>query len=165
MFIAVQPPELRWFASEVIGKPERSFLSGGEPRGTDPRGIVRVLGTLRLGLPHRDVDLFTIGEEADTVWGGGGVEGVVFETMTFTSPNGTVRTLQKLKGKTFEGRTVTLTANPAAWWRDQDREYAVATAILRAGGPMAAEYHRLRAEGRKMEAYHLLGVKMSGERY
>jgi len=163
MNVAVSDRQLLWFVNEVVGKPEGSFLVS-RTRTTDPQGLVRILGTLRLGLPHRDVDLFTLGVEQSGPLMCPAYEGLVCETMTFTSQvTGAVRTLQKLKGKTAEGRTVTLMANPFHWWRDQDTEYTVACDLLQ-DDVMHALYMRLRAEGRKMEAYHLLGVKMSGER-
>lgn len=162
MIVVVRPRQVLWFANEVVGKPEASFLKGS--RTTDPQDLVRILGTLRLGLPHRDVDLFTLGEERVRASLEPAYEGVVYETMTFKSEvTGMVRTLQKLKGRTAEGRTVTLVANPISWWLDQDAEYSRAVELLK-DEAAASIYHGLRKENRKMEAYRFLGIKMSGER-
>lgn len=154
---------LHWFAANVPGKPESSFLISGE-RATEPTGRVWCLGTLRLGLPHRDVDLFTFGEEVDV----GPREmppGVTLDHMTFKSRvDGEIRCLEKLRATSAEGRVVTLTTNPLRWYLDINEEYRKATALLLEGGEVAREYLRLRAEGRKAEARALLPIRMSEER-
>ena len=151
-----------WFAANVPGKSEASFLvTGGEVCTTHPG--VRTLGTLRLGMMYRDVDLFCA-EDADI---SSPVEfaGVQVEYLTFTSEvTGVTRRLQKLKAVSAEGRTVTLTANPAAWFVAIDDEYHAAYLRLTYDPVFRMQYEQLRAEGRKLDAYRMLGIRMSQER-
>ncbi len=161
-YVAIPKIQLGWFAHEVVGKSETAFLRGAET--SDRQNLVKILGTRRLGLPHRDVDLFTLGVEQKYPSLEPVLEGVVFDTMTFKSEvTGRVRVLQKVRGRSAEGRDVTLTANPLSWWKDQDAEYARACDLLQ-DEVVAALYLRLREEKKKVEAYRLLGVKMSEER-
>ena len=150
-----------WFAAMVPGKPEETFLSGLPP-------TVRVMGTRRLGLPYRDVDLFCPGDGAEEV----GREillpclppGVaVYWLETTSQVSGVTRRLQKIGAVSAEGRLVTLTANPASWYRDQEAEYGRAARLLE--DELTRHFFlRLRAEGRKAEAYRTIGVRYAEER-
>lgn len=151
---------LRWFAQHVPGRPECKILR------TLP-AYVKVMGTLRLGLAHRDVDLFCLGEpEGEQGSGPVHIPGIAHLGWVKTTSriSGVERWLQKVGSHTAEGRFITLTANPMDWYLQQDCEYAAARWKLDFLPGYRSQYLSLREAGCKKEAYDLLGIRYAEDR-
>lgn len=152
---------LRWFAQHVPGRPEDKILRSLP-------ADVRVMGTRRLGLPHRDVDLFCLGNEVeqDYVATPCTLPGVphLGWVKTTSKVTGIERWLQKVGSHTAEGRFITLTANPLDWYLAQDCEYAAARWRLDNVQGYRTQYLCLREAGCKREAYALLGIRYAEDR-
>lgn len=156
---------LAWFQT-LVGAQERTFLSTNTRPVGAPTNRVWIMGSIRLGLAQsRDIDLFTPGTETD---GEPPViaapSGVSLRWLTTTSAvSGVTRSMQKAEMLSAEGRKVTLTANPYPWFIDMNAEYEEGWLRLR-DPAFRAQHDALREQGRKVDAYHLLGVRMNEER-